>query len=110
MLFGFADFEGVGGAVNGGSFGAPGTHVDRADMLGHPMDEGARAEFIRRTEHHETRQGAHDGVVFHRLLAGSVFADGDAAVRADKFGVYAWISHAHAQLVVAFITEEDGER
>ncbi len=110
VLLGFADLKRVIGAVDDGSFGASGAHVNRANVLGHAMHQRARAEFVGRIKHHKSGQCTHECVIFHRLLAGAVLANGDAAMRAHKLGVHVRIRHAHAELVITFIAEKDRER
>src|SRR5262249_45091701 len=109
VLLGFADLKRVVRSVDDWSFWASGAHVDRANVLCHAVNESASAEFVRWIEDDKPGQSAHECVVFHGLLAWAVFADRDAAVRADKLRIHARISDTHAQLVITFVAKKNRE-
>ena len=90
--------------------GPAGAHVTGTHVLGHAMHQGAGAEFVGRHQHHEPGEAAGERDVFHGHLAGTVFADGNSAVRADKLGVHAGIGDGNPKLVVALVHQKHGER
>ena len=84
-----ADFELLIGLVDDRRLGAAGADEDRADVRGGGVHQRSRRHFIGRRDHDEARRASRPGSdLLDAHLRRSVFADRDAAVRADHLQVH----------------------
>ena len=64
---------------------------------------------VARIDNHHVRQHLHQSEVFHHLVGGTVFADGDASMGGGDFHVEVGIGDGHADLVIHAPGNETGE-
>ena len=78
-------------------------------MLRRGLHQLAHGDFIGRANHHEPGQRAGQAQILNAHLRRSVFADGDAAVRAHRFQIHVGKRRGDAQLLEALVHHEHGE-
>jgi hypothetical protein len=83
----FTDFELFVALVQDGGGGSGGSNISGALVVGSQKDGVFSGDSIRRIENYAISKGSELGKIFQGHLGGTIFTDGDTAVRADVFNV-----------------------
>jgi len=83
----FTDLELFVGLVDDGGGGSGGSDVSGALVVGSQEDGVFSGDSIRRIENYTISKGSELSEIFQGHLGGTIFTDGDTAVRADVFDV-----------------------
>jgi hypothetical protein len=83
----FTDFELFVALVQDGGGGSGGSNISGALVVGSQKDGVFSGDSIRRIENYAISKGSELGKIFQGHLGGTIFTDGDTAVRADVFDV-----------------------
>jgi hypothetical protein len=83
----FTDFELFVALVQDGGGGSGGSDISGALVVGSQKDGVFSGDSIRRIENYTISKGSELGKIFQGHLGGTIFTDGDTAVRADVFDV-----------------------
>jgi hypothetical protein len=83
----FTDFELFIALVQDGGGGSGGSDISGALVVGSQKDGVFSGDSIRRIENYTISKGSELGKIFQGHLGGTIFTDGDTAVRADVFDV-----------------------
>ena len=95
-----AYFERLGGVCEIGHAGTAETKVHRPVEFGCRLGRLHGLVIVAGHEHRHTGKGAHEGEVFHGLVSGAVFPEGDSGMGRCEFDVRMTVGHFLTHLVV----------